>query len=145
MTMRLHSIASKSNRAKKKRLGRGNSSGDGNFSGRGMKGQKARSGGKGGLRYKGMKARVLSIPKIRGFRSHRESPEVVNVSDLEMKFEGGALITPQEIQAKGLTREKSSKVKILGNGNLTKSFTVKDCFVSESAKKKILDAKGTIT
>lgn len=131
-------------RKKAKRIGRGNASGHGTYSGRGVKGQKARSGGKGGLKRLGMRRLILSFPKVGGFRSLRLKPVIVNINDLEQVFPSGAEVSPKTLLKVGLIRASAAGVKILGDGKLTKKLTVKGCAVSESAKKKILDAGGEV-
>lgn len=142
MTLGLHNL--KPNKTKKKkRLGRGDGSGDGNYSGRGIKGQKARSGGKGGLKVKGMKARIASIPKRRGFKTMNPSFQVVNVSDLEKHFDNGQAVTPEVLKEKRLIDNTSLPVKVLGDGDIKKSLTITGCKVSKSAGEKIKAAGGT--
>ncbi|MEK7139549.1 MAG: uL15 family ribosomal protein, partial [Patescibacteria group bacterium] len=75
-----------------KRVGRGNASGHGTYSTRGMKGQRARSGSRKGLKLKGMKARLLTIPKKRGFNSPYPKHQIINVSDLN-RLADGAVVT----------------------------------------------------
>src|SRR3989338_10160525 len=77
---------------KRKRVGRGNASGHGTYSGRGLKGQRARSGGKKGLKLRGLKQLLKNKPKIGGFRSLKPKMAVVNLSDLENNFSAGEII-----------------------------------------------------
>lgn len=133
--------------AKKKtrrRVGRGNSSGAGTYSGRGMKGQRSRSGGKGGLKIKGMRQRLLSIPKLRGFKSQQKKVAVVNIGQLEEAFPDKAVIRPKFLTRKGLIVSPRYGVKILGEGKVSKAFTIQKCSVSKQAKEKIEAAGGTI-
>ncbi|MFH1426180.1 MAG: 50S ribosomal protein L15 [Candidatus Kerfeldbacteria bacterium] len=127
---------------KKKRIGRGNAS-KGNYSGRGMKGQRSRSGGKGGLKLKGLKQSMLATPKVRGFKSGRPANKAVNCSDLEKAFESGDTVTAKELVEKGLMRSLYQPVKILGTGTLTKKLTVKVHAASKTAKEAITKAGGT--
>jgi len=126
----------------KKRVGRGNASGHGTYSGRGQKGQKARSGGKRGLKLKGFKRLMQNIPKLRGFRSLYHKAEVANIGDLENKFSGGAIIDGKKLFEAGLIKTDQFGVKILGDGKLTKKFTVKANAFSNSAKDAIEKAGG---
>ncbi|MFA5188613.1 MAG: 50S ribosomal protein L15 [Patescibacteria group bacterium] len=129
---------------KKKRVGRGDSSGHGTYSTRGAKGQRARSGGKGGLKLKGLKGNILSIPKLGGFRSLRPKLEIVNLQDLEKNFENDDIITAGKLAAKGLIKGTSIGVKILGQGELTKKLIVKTNKISASAKEAVEKAGGKI-
>ncbi|PIY78798.1 MAG: 50S ribosomal protein L15, partial [Parcubacteria group bacterium CG_4_10_14_0_8_um_filter_35_7] len=88
MSLSLHNLKSRK-RKKRKRVGRGNASGHGTYSGRGLKGQKSRSGGKKGLKLKGFKVIIQNIPKTRGFKSIHPKMEIVNTGDLEKKFKEG--------------------------------------------------------
>lgn len=130
-------------RHKSKRLGRGNGSGKGTYSGRGMKGQKARSGG--GVRpgfEGGQTPFVQKMPKLKGFRNPNHiNYQVVNVKDLEM-FDNGAAIDAIALFEKGLVAKKNFPVKILGDGEITKKLTVKVNSVSKSAEEKITKAGG---
>lgn len=129
---------------RRKRVGRGNASGHGTYSGRGQKGQRARSGGRKGLKLKGMRRRLLQIPKKRGFRSLYPKLAVVNVGALENKFPAGAEIAPAILKQRGLIEKDKIRVKILGDGALTKNFIIKHCAVSKSAKEKIEKAGGKV-
>lgn len=145
MTLSLHTIKpADGSKKKKKRVGRGNASGHGTYSTRGLKGQRSRSGGKGGLKYMGMKRMLLSSPKKRGFKSIHPKPEVLNIKDLDNKFDNNAKITLKTLREIGLVSKINKGVKILGKGETKKKFFVSECSVSASAKKKIEDAGGEI-
>ncbi|MEK7649269.1 MAG: 50S ribosomal protein L15 [Patescibacteria group bacterium] len=135
-------------RKKAKRIGRGLGSGHGAYSTRGVKGQRARSGGSHGLKARGMKQIVLRIPKLGGFRSIHEKSKGVNLSRIEEQFTLGETVSPRTLVRKGIIKSpKSGKlvdVKILGDGTLTKPLTFKDCSVSATAKEKIEKAGGTV-
>ena len=128
----------------KKRLGRGIGSGLGKTSGKGHKGQWARSGG--GVRpgfEGGQMPLIRRIPK-RGFNNHfRKDYSIVNLSILE-NFENGATVDIKELNDKGLIKlvKDSVGLKVLGNGTLTKSLTVKASAFSASAKEAIEKAGG---
>ncbi|MFA6807802.1 MAG: 50S ribosomal protein L15 [Eubacteriales bacterium] len=130
---------------KPKRVGRGGGSGMGNTAGRGHKGQKARSGG--GVRpgFEGGQMPLMRrIPK-RGFTNiFRKEYEIVNLSDLEERYESGAEITVESLIRSGLVKKANAGVKLLGNGELTKAFTVKVDKVSKSAAEKISAAGGKV-
>ena len=127
----------------RKRVGRGWSS-KGKYSGRGMKGQRSRSGGKSGLKKKGLRQVMLNIPKKRGFKSPHLKLENVNVSDLEKNFTNGGLVTPQILFSKGMIKTIKNGVKVLGNGEISVKIDIKGCKLSETAKTKIEKAGGSI-
>lgn len=129
---------------KKKRVGRGDSS-RGNYSGRGAKGQRSRSGGKGGLKLRGLKQSMMALPKSRGFSSLVKRSQVVNLEKIEKVFAAGATIDKQALFDKKLIKSMTQPVKILGNGKITKVFTVKVQAASQSAQDAIIKAGGTIT
>jgi len=129
---------------KEKRVGRGNASGHGTYSGRGVKGQRARSGGRGGLKRLGMRRLLLSSPKIGGFRSLYPRPEVLNLDDLERVLTHGTEVTPKILLKHGLVGKSNNGVKILGNGKLTKKLVIKGCKISASAEEKIIAVGGEI-
>ncbi|MEA3272129.1 MAG: 50S ribosomal protein L15 [Patescibacteria group bacterium] len=145
MPLALHTIKpAKGSKRNKKRVGRGNASGHGTYSTRGLKGQRSRSGGKGGLKYKGMKQMLLSVPKKRGFKSLKPKPEVLNINDLDAKFNDNAKITPKTLRESGLISKIDKGVKILGKGETEKKFTIIGCDVSKSAREKIEKSGGII-
>ncbi len=145
MSLALHNLhPARGSRKTKKRIGRGNASGHGTYSTRGQKGQRARSGGRKGLKRKGMRQLLMSLPKIGGFKSLSMRPAILNVGDLEKNFTDGAMVNPGAILAKGLVRNIGNGVKILGDGELKKKLKVSDCLVSESAKQKITAAGGAV-
>ena len=129
---------------KRKRVGRGNASGHGTFSCRGMKGQRSRSGGKNKLKYKGMKMMLQRIPKKRGFNSPYPKAEVVNLKDLEKNFNDGETVNSRGLHKKGLIGTISKGVKVLGVGELKKKLIVENCELSAGARKAVEDAGGKI-
>lgn len=145
MPLSLHTLQAPPRLSNRKRLrvGRGDSSGHGSYSGRGQKGQSSRSGS-GGLRLKGLRRRLLSIPKLGGFTSLAGKKQAVNVADLEVAFAAKGVVDPNTLKAAGLIHDPKAAVKILGKGDLKKSLKVAHCLVSESARKKIEAAGGTI-
>jgi large subunit ribosomal protein L15 len=132
-------------RERRKRVGRGCGSGMGKTSTRGHKGQAQRKGHKQKLQFEGgQMPLVRRIPK-RGFNNAAFNAKAlgVNVATLEAKFEAGAEITVEALAKAGLSDNKRPKIKILGQGELTKKFTVKvPC--SASAKAKIEAAGGSV-
>ena len=133
-------------RKSSKRVGRGCGSGLGKTSGKGQKGQQSRKGHKHKLVFEGgQMPLVRRLPK-RGFNNARFNDKAlgVNVSDLEKCFEAGAEVTVETLAKAGFTDNKQPEFKILGNGELTKKFTVKGIKVSASAKAKIEAVGGSI-
>jgi len=126
-----------------KRIGRGHGSGHGKTAGKGHKGQWARSGGGVKPGFEGGQTKlVMRIPK-RGFNNiFATEYATVNVSDLESRFESGAEIDAQALVESGLVKKLYDGVKILGNGELTKSFTVKASKFTAAAAEKIEKAGG---
>lgn len=131
----------------KKRVGRGNGSGHGTYAGKGLKGQKSRSGKsapydafEGGQFPSSRKFHVL-----RGFNNKwRTSYQPVNLAALE-RFDAGATVTPEALRAAGVLKHLREPVKILGEGDLTKKLTVEAHGFSQGAKAKIEAAGGTAT
>ncbi|MFA5413320.1 MAG: 50S ribosomal protein L15 [Patescibacteria group bacterium] len=144
MALTLHTIKPFAGSKKKvKRVGRGLGS-TGTYSGRGQKGQKARSGGKKGLKLLGMRRIIMSTPKLGGFKSPYPKMVAVNIKDLEKKFNDGERVTPKTLLEKGLVGKIGVEVKILGSGEMKKKLTIAGCAVSASAKEKIEKAGGKI-
>ena len=133
---------SKKNR---KRLGRGDSSGHGSFSGKGMKGQKSRSGG--GVRpgfEGGQQPLIKSLPMIRGFTNiFRTVYNEVNVDKLA-GFAADTEVTPEVLVEAGLIKNTKHRVKILGRGDLEVSLVVQAHKFSRSAREKIEAAGGSV-
>ena len=125
-----------------KRKGRGHATGNGKTAGRGHQGQKARSGGGVRVGFEGGQMPLARrIPK-RGFNNIFAKPlDEINVSALE-KFENGAVVDTQALLDAGILSKCVYGYKVLGNGNITKSITVKAAAFSESAKAKIEAAGG---
>lgn len=145
--MELHTLTySPGARKPKKRVGRGPSSGHGKTSCRGHKGAQARSGYRKKPGFEGGQMPLhRRLPK-RGFHHVKRYPmAIVNVEILEKYFESGEHITPEILIQRGFAKKRRGGVKILGKGELTKSFHVVAQAVSPSAKQKIEQAGGTVT
>ena len=142
--MKLHELYPAAGATKEvKRIGRGHCSGHGKTAGKGHKGQWARSGG--GVRpgFEGGQTSLARRMPKRGFNNiFATEYTVVNVADLEARFENGAVIDTEALIEAGLVTKVLDGVKILGNGEVTKNFTVKAAKFSESAKAKIENAGG---
>lgn len=142
--MNLHSLKNTTGaKTSRKRLGRGVASGLGKTSGRGHKGQYARSGHKHKLGFEGGQMRLIRrIPK-RGFTNiSRKEFLPVNVAALNV-FDVGSEVTPGLIKAMGLANGLADGIKILGSGTITKKLIVKAHAFSAEAKAKIEAAGGT--
>jgi large subunit ribosomal protein L15 len=142
-------------RKARKRVGRGLGSGKGRYSGRGIKGQKSRSGShkmRAGFEG-GQNPLYMRLGKQRGNTSadampvgpHRTFTAPVNVATLEERFDAGAEVTPETLVERGVLKNTKIDVKILGNGDLKKKLSVTAHAVSASAREKIEAAGGTIT
>ncbi|HMQ50681.1 MAG TPA: 50S ribosomal protein L15 [Anaerolineae bacterium] len=146
--MKLHDLQpAPGSKKHKKRVGRGMASGKGKTSGRGMKGQKARSGGgKGPFFEGGQLPLVRRLPFRRGFTNiHRVEFKPVNLSRLQEKFgEGDLEVTPETLVEAGIIKQSDKAVAILGEGELGVALTVKAHRFSKSAKEKIEAAGGTV-
>jgi len=141
--MRLHDLKPRPGaKHRTKRIGQGESSGHGRTSGRGGKGQTARSGSSIRIGFEGGQMPLIRrIPK-RGFNNTRFATRylAVNVGDLE-QFDNGARVDETALRAAGLANGRASGVKILGDGELSKKLTVSAHAFSASARAKI-EAKG---
>ena len=125
----------------KKRVGRGSGSGLGKTSGKGQKGQKARSGASINPVFEGGQLPLYRrIPK-RGFSNAKFKTEyaVINLEDLNV-FEDGTVVTPALLNETGMVKQQLSGIKVLGNGNLEKKLTIKAHKFSKSALEKIAES-----
>jgi large subunit ribosomal protein L15 len=129
----------------RKRVGRGNAAGQGTYSGRGLKGQKARSGNKPRRFFEGGQTRLFKkLPFRRGFTNpFRVEYQPVNLDDLQ-KLDEGAEVTPELLKDKGVLRSIRKPVKILASGELTKKLSVTAHRFSLAAKEKIEAAGGSV-
>ncbi len=144
--MKLYELSHAPNSNKKAyRKGRGAGSGNGKTSGKGHKGQNARSGG--GVRpgfEGGQMPLYRRLPK-RGFTNVFSTKyAVINIRDLEKRFENNATIDTQAIINSGLVKKVLAGIKLLGSGELSKKFNVTVAAFSKSAKEKIEKAGGRI-
>jgi large subunit ribosomal protein L15 len=151
----LHTLKPAQPRKARKRVGRGLGSGKGRYSGRGIKGQKSRSGShtmRAGFEG-GQMPIYMRLAKKRGSTSkdampigpHRTSTVPVNLRDLDRVFEDGADVTLEALIEKGLIKNTKTDVKILGQGDLAKKLSVTAHTFSASAREKIEKAGGTAT
>lgn len=143
MSLTLHTIkpAPKSKKSRK-RVGRGNAS-QGTYSGRGIKGQRARSGGKKGLKMLGLKQFLLHIPKKRGFRSIHAKPKTITTAKLEANFSANEHVDLKTLRKKGLLKD-GENAKIVLNGEISKPLVISGCGISKGAVKAVTAAGGKI-
>jgi large subunit ribosomal protein L15 len=153
--LNLSNLKPAQSRRARKRIGRGLGSGKGRYSGRGIKGQKSRSGShkmRPGFEG-GQNPIYMRLGKLRGPYSkdampvgpHRTQTVPVNVAALEQRFEAGAEVTPESLVEKGVLKNTKIDVKILGQGELNKKLSVTAHAVSASAREKIEAAGGSVT
>jgi len=130
---------------KRKVVGRGNGSGHGTYSGRGLKGQKSRSGGGVRVGFEGGQLPLIKrLPRKRGFRNiFRTEYNIVNVGQLAV-FAPGSEVTPEELLRAGLISTVDHPTKILGTGDVKHPLLVSADRFSSSAEKKIVAAGGSI-
>ena len=128
-----------------KRVGRGDGSGHGTYSGRGCKGQKSRSGYKMNRGFEGGQLPLIQrLPKKRGFTNiFRVEYSTVNINKLNI-FESGSEVTPERLAAAGLVKSLRNPIKILGEGDINHPFLVKANKFSAMAKAKIEAAGGKV-
>lgn len=142
----LLNLSSKVKKKNRKRVGRGNGSGLGTYSGRGMKGQTARAGGKRRPGFEGGQTPLLrKMPKLKGFKNpNRIEFQVVNISDLNI-FENGTVVDFKLLLEKNIISKKSKPVKLLGGkGELEKTLTIIVDKASVSAITAVEAKKGTV-
>jgi large subunit ribosomal protein L15 len=143
--IRLHNLsAAPGSRKDRKRIGRGHGAGTGKTAGRGQKGQNSRSGSHKNPGFEGGQMPLYRrLPKMGGFTPrNRKIYAIVNVADLEKKFEADAVVDPKALADSGLIKKERLSVKILGDGELTRSLTVKAHAFTRSAREKIEAAGG---
>jgi len=146
--MRLEDLRpAKGSTKKRKRVGRGRSSGSGKTSGRGHKGLKARSGGGARPGFEGGQMPLYRRLPKRGFLPYGGKTEfaVVNVKDLSARFAAGSVVDPDGLVEAGLIKRGGRQaVKVLGDGSVSHALTVKAHRISESAKQKLEAAGGRV-
>lgn len=141
--MQLHQVKPTQKLSQKKRIGRGGKKGF--HCGRGTKGQTMRSTNK---LQPLIRQIIKRYPKLRGYRFKAKlKPAVLNIDDLEKKFQTGEMVSPKILVERRLIRRikgKIPEIKILGEGKITKALTIEGCQVSKSAREKIEKAGGKI-
>lgn len=142
--MKLHELSPvEGSKKSPKRIGRGHGSGWGKTSGKGHKGQKARSGGSIRPGFEGGQMPLQRRVPKRGFNNIFAKEVVsINLGTLDKKFENGATVDIEALKSAGIVKNGFDAVKILGNGKLTKKLTVKVSAFSKSAQAAIEAAGG---
>ncbi len=142
--MQIHQLKKTYKTAKKTRIGRGGKKG--NYSGRGMKGQKSRAGHK--IRPQ-IREIILKFPKKRGVKFQKivKKPVTVLLSDIQEKIEGDAVINPKRLKKLGLVeipKGERRSIKILGSADLKYKYKIENCLLSQKARESILKSGGEI-
>ncbi len=139
--MQINDLKPKIKRQKRKRVGRGGKRGI--YSGRGNKGQKARTNHR--LKLKRIGSGLSRhLPKLGGFKSKRPKAQVVDIADLDKNFKTGLIINPQTLKKENFIKDSTAPVKILGKGKSGKKFIIENCLVSKIVKETIEKAGGTV-
>jgi len=140
--MQIHQIREKFAK-RKRRVGRGGKKGT--YSGRGMKGQKSRSGAHINPIFEGGRSTLIEhLPKKRGFKSIFSKNQIVSLEKIEKHFKVGDEVSPLSLHQKGLVSKMKMPVKILGSHEIAKKISVRGCLVSKSARDKIEKAGGEV-
>ncbi len=143
--MQIHELVTKKRKAKKT-IGRGGKRGT--YSGKGMKGQKARSGVSLDPLFEGGRSSLVErMKKIRGFKSTHAKKVIVKLEELEAKFKDGDVINSQSLLSAGIVDKNdiAKGIKILSNGSISKKLSIeKEILLSKSAKDAIIKAGGEI-
>ena len=145
--MQLHDLTpAPGSKKQRKRVGRGHGSGHGKTATRGYNGQKSRAGGAKANGFEGGQTPLARrLPKLPGFRNiNRVEYAPVNVGRLETVFNNGDIVDGDSLADKGIIKNTQTLVKILGDGSLSKSLTVRVEKVSASAAEKIISAGGKV-
>ena len=142
-----HQVAApKGARRSRKRVGRGDAAGGGSYAGRGMKGQKSRSGP--GVRpgfEGGQMPLIKGLPMKRGFNNrYKTYYALVNLDTLQERFDAGARVTPETLHQLGIVRRTRLPLKVVGNGELQQAITVAAHKFTAAARAKIEAAGGTV-
>ena len=146
MSMQQNTIKSNQPRKNRKRIGRGDGSGNGSYSGRGMKGQKSRSGG--GVRpgfEGGQLPMIKRLPSLRGFTNvFKKQFNAVNLDRIMEKFPEGGDIETKDLVGARVIRDNGRPTKILGRGEVTVTLSITANKFTKSAKEKIEAAGGSV-
>ena len=146
--MRLHDLKpTPGSKHRRRRLGRGESSGLGKTSGKGHKGQKARSGASIRPGFEGGQMPLARRLPKKGFNNDQFKTQyaIVNLVDIEVKFADGDEVNEQTLRAVGLVKGTFDGIKVLANGEVTKKLTLSVDKISAAAKAKVEKAGGSVT
>ncbi len=136
----------KGSKRRRKVVGRGNAAGGGTYAGRGLKGQKARTGGRKGLKRKGLRMMLLRIPKKRGFYRPKKNVATVNLGFIELRAQDGMRVDETVLRAWELMPKRVDAVKVLGDGAWTKkSITFIGLSFSAGARAKVEATGSTVS
>lgn len=139
--MQIHQISH--SKKSRKRVGRGGKKGT--YSGRGMKGQKARSGFSRRATFEGGSTGIVALSKkLRGFKSRNTANQVISLKKINAKFKPGETVDSKSLKVKGLIRDVKIKVKVLSDGELDKKLTFTGVMISKKALEKIKKAGGEV-
>ncbi len=143
MSLELHSLRpAAGSRRKKKRIGRGNASGHGTYSTRGMKGQRARSGGRAGLKKLGMKRIIAALPKLGGFTSLHVHPATVLLARLERHMKAGETVTLKLLKQRALVPADATAAKVVQTGTISKALTIGAGVTCSSGARAAIERAG---
>ena len=147
MTMQNHTLSSAGSKTRKrKRIGRGDASGNGSYSGKGMKGQKSRSGG--GVRpgFEGGQLPLIKrLPSLRGFTNiFKTQYHAVNLDTILKMYPNGGDVSPGTLVETGVLKDQKLPLKVVGRGEINVNLKVSAHKFTKSAKEKIETAGGTI-
>ena len=144
--LKLHELKPYKGATKRRKvIGRGVGSGHGTYSGRGAKGQLARSGTAIPVGFEGGRMPLhRQLPKLRGFKSRNPKAIALTLTRINDKFNAGATVNPKELFNKGLVKSHLDPIKILGEGKISKKLIFENVMVSKSAEEKIAAAGGTL-
>ncbi len=120
----------------RKRIGRGNASGHGTYSGKGQKGQKSRSGVS-NLKRLGMKQQLLQTPKLRGFKSMKPKNQVLSVEIINQNYKDKEVVSPETLFKKKLIKKIDKPVKVLGKEKLKVKVEFDKVLLNQSLKDQI--------
>lgn len=143
--LNLSNLKPKIKKKPRKRVGRGLGSGSGTYSGRGIKGQKARTGGSIRPGFEGGRMPFIrQIPKARGFKSIHQKPATLDLQKVAAAFASESLVSPRELLARGFIESAKQPVKIVGKNADEKKLTFQNLALSAGAKAAIEAAGGKI-
>jgi large subunit ribosomal protein L15 len=137
MPLAIHTIKpKKDSKRNRKRIGRGNASGTGTYSGKGQKGQNSRAGVS-NLKRLGLRQMLLQVPKKRGFKSIKPNNKVVKVEDINDNFKDNETVNPKTLVKKGLVSNLKSPIKILGKEKLKVKVKFEDVKMSKGVAEQV--------